>query len=73
MQITQLFELIESNTRQHAILMEEAKASNINWRHFVEHGLFVTAIRLYREEHTGMSLREAKDAVDSYREMMNSN
>lgn len=51
-------------------LLDE-KILEYDWRHLVNRGLHVLAIRAYREQNKNCSLKEAKEACDAFRDMLN--
>lgn len=42
-----------------------------DWRHLVSRDLHVLAIRAYRKQNNECSLKEAKDACDAFRNLIN--
>ena len=69
MNTEQLLEL-RDNLRK-SIETIDAELINLDWRHWVNRGEMILAIKSYRHTHI-VRLKEAKDVVDAFRELIKS-
>lgn len=63
----ELFNLHFHLTRSKQLVEEEIQNRNIDWRHLVENGLIIEAIKALRKHNPSFSLKEAKERVDAFR------
>ena len=65
----ELFNLHSHLTHSLRLIQEEILNRDIDWRHLVENGLIIEAIKALRKHNPAFSLKEAKDYVDAFRAM----
>ena len=65
----ELFNLHSHLTHSLRLVQEEIQSRDIDWRHLVENGLIIEAIKALRKHNPALSLKEAKDCVDAFRAM----
>lgn len=56
---------------QNSLKLIDDELIKLDWRHLINREEYILAIKSYRGEHS-VSLKEAKDAVDAFRELLKS-
>lgn len=64
-----LFKLYYQVSQTLSFVRDEIQNRNIDWRHLVENGLIIEAIKALRKKNPNLSLKEAKEHVDAFRAM----
>ncbi len=64
-----LFKLYDQVSQTLSFIRDEIQNRNIDWRHLVENGLIIEAIKALRKKNPDLSLKEAKEYVDAFRAM----
>lgn len=54
---------------QNSLKLIDDELIKLDWRHLVNRGEYILAIKSYREEHGG-GLKEAKDVVDAFQKLL---
>ena len=69
MNVEQLLQIRDNLQKSLKLIDDELIDLNIDWRHWVNREEYIIAIKVYRKEHN-VSLKEAKDDIDSFRAMI---
>lgn len=69
MTLTEILEVRKNLDKAYQLLDNEIL--EYDWRHLVSRDLHVLGIRAYRKQNNECSLREAKDACDAFRNLIN--
>lgn len=64
-----LFKLHHQLSQSLSLVCEMIASKDIDWRHLVENGLIIEAIKALRKKQPSLSIKEAKEMVDAFRAM----
>ena len=66
---SELFKLYHQMSQSLSLVRDEISNRNIDWRHLVDNGLIVEAIKALRKKQPELGIKEAKEIVDAFRAM----